>query len=253
MNEQDPKNKKFTDNVQKNPKLKNIIDGLKKSKVEGDNPQKIQPQNAENQQPEPQIDILNLQKQLNDLKEKNLRHVALIQNLQKKTADDIARAKRRANFDFAKDVLEIYENMLLAVQSIDDKLQELGLIDNQNNGDSEEIANNLEENDLKNIDDKTQKIDNQESQNNNMDTHHEMLLSIKKGIDMSMSSFTQKIKKYKIQRIGQVGEKFDYHRHQALQNIASDEVESDHIVQVLRAGYIMEGEVIVPALVIVAQ
>ncbi|MGL5887047.1 MAG: nucleotide exchange factor GrpE, partial [Leuconostoc suionicum] len=49
------------------------------------------------------------------------------------------------------------------------------------------------------------------------------------------------------------GESFDPTKHQAIQSVESDEVESDQIAQVLQKGYILQDRVIRPAMVAVAK
>lgn len=206
-------------------KLKNIIDGLKKGKkeeVKKKMNQKIESDESDDsdddvmQEDKRDIKIAELDKAVNEWKDKCLRQVALADNLKKIHATELEKMKRRANFDFATDILEIYDIMLKAHQNMHDLLG----------------------------DDKEEDVE---------DNGNSVLQSIKEGIDMTMNIFDKKLEKNKLVKVGEIGDQFNYDLHQAIQTVDSEEFESNHIVQVVRSGYMMGGELLIPALVIVSK
>lgn len=220
-------------------KLKNIINNLKNKKTGDDakKSQKIDDDNneennandaAESEKNDPKdLEIEKWRAEATDWKDRCLRQVAMTENMKKAHMNEMEKNKKRANFGFAKDVLEVYDSVYRAQQIINN------LLETKIVKDDEESENSNENND----------------DNNNQTP----LNGIKEGMDMTMNIFNSKLDKNKLIRVGAVGEKFDYDLHQAIRTIDSEEHESGHIIQMVRAGYMMEGELLIPALVIVAN
>lgn len=78
------------------------------------------------------------------------------------------------------------------------------------------------------------------------------LEAIREGADLTLKNLTKAFDKSGIAEINPLGEKFDPHKHQALSAIASDQP-ANTVVQVFQKGYALEGRVLRPALVAVAQ
>lgn len=76
---------------------------------------------------------------------------------------------------------------------------------------------------------------------------------IKTGVDMTLKTLTQALTDNGIIATGEVGETFDPTKHQAIQSVDSDDVESDQIAQVLQKGYMLQDRVLRPAMVAVAK
>lgn len=205
-------------------KIKNILQDLKKVRKDDEsekNESKNDTLQALKQRDE---EILNLQKTISELQEKNLRNLAMIDNLQKRGLEDVKRAEQKVKKNLIKETLEIYDNLLLAMKNIENSINEEGAQDESEGS-----------------------IDGEKKDGD------DTLLSIKKGLDITMNIFIGLLKKHKIERVAEIGVPFDYNIHQALQSIKSDEVESGQVAQVVKAGYIMDGESLVTALVIIAE
>jgi molecular chaperone GrpE len=73
------------------------------------------------------------------------------------------------------------------------------------------------------------------------------------GIDMTEKELAGAFERNGVKKIAPLkGEKFDPHRHQAVSEIPSDEVEGGGVVTVMQTGYELFGRVIRPAMVAVA-
>lgn len=78
------------------------------------------------------------------------------------------------------------------------------------------------------------------------------LESIREGADLTLKNLTKAFEKSGLAEINPLGEKFDPHKHQALSAVPSDQPPNT-VVQVFQKGYALEGRVLRPALVAVAQ
>ena len=75
-----------------------------------------------------------------------------------------------------------------------------------------------------------------------------------KGVEMVLEHLQQALTANNIEALGEVGEKFDPTKHQAVQTAAADKDHpADTIVQVLQKGYQLKDRVIRPAMVVVAN
>ena len=76
---------------------------------------------------------------------------------------------------------------------------------------------------------------------------------IKTGVEMTLKTLVQALTDNGISATGEVGETFDPTKHQAIQSVDSDDVDSDQIASVLQKGYILQDRVLRPAMVAVAK
>lgn len=86
-----------------------------------------------------------------------------------------------------------------------------------------------------------------------VEANDEVSKQIKTGVEMTLKTLNQALTDNGITSTGEIGESFDPTKHQAIQSVESDEVESDQIAQVLQKGYILQDRVIRPAMVAVAK
>jgi molecular chaperone GrpE len=78
------------------------------------------------------------------------------------------------------------------------------------------------------------------------------LESYRNGVELTLKQLANVFSKFNITEINPVGEKFDPHRHQAINMVAS-EAEPNTVVTVLQKGYTLNDRVLRPALVTVAK
>lgn len=72
------------------------------------------------------------------------------------------------------------------------------------------------------------------------------------GIEITKKAFEKAFVKHGLVRIFPQGEKFDHETQQAVSQIKQEGVESGIVINVIQAGYILNGRTIKPAMVIVA-
>jgi len=136
-----------------------------------------------------------------------LRAVAESENVKKRTEKDIESAHKYAVSGFAKDLIDVLENLYRSTEHV-----------------SEE-----------------QKSD-------------KIVSQVLEGVELTRNEFIRVFKKYGLERISpNVGEKFDHNYHQAITQQKSDQYESNSILQVTQAGYVLNDRLIRPALVIVSN
>jgi len=76
--------------------------------------------------------------------------------------------------------------------------------------------------------------------------------AVRKGVELTLNSWHDMMKNFKVERIDAVGEQFDPHLHEALSQMPSDEPEGTVIAQHV-AGYKLHGRLIRPAKVLVSS
>lgn len=76
--------------------------------------------------------------------------------------------------------------------------------------------------------------------------------SLREGCDLTLKNLAKAFEKSGLSEVNPVGEKFDPHKHQAISAVPSEQP-ANTVVQVFQKGYLLEGRVLRPALVAVAQ
>ena len=74
-----------------------------------------------------------------------------------------------------------------------------------------------------------------------------------KGVRLIQDQLMKVLRDHDVSRIEAVGEPFDPNLHEAISQIETDEVPSQHVATVVKAGYRLNDMVLRPALVVVAQ
>lgn len=72
------------------------------------------------------------------------------------------------------------------------------------------------------------------------------------GVELTYKSLISTVNKFGITAVGEVGETFNPDFHQAIAMNPTEGFDSNHITQVLQKGYLLNGRVIRPAMVMVA-
>ena len=70
------------------------------------------------------------------------------------------------------------------------------------------------------------------------------------GIDKFTKSFLESMK---VERFNPVGEPFDFRFHEAMTTVIKEDIEPHTIVDVIQAGYLLEGQLLRPAKVVVSK
>ena len=136
-----------------------------------------------------------------------LREKASSENMRKRFEKELAESKVYSVSSFARDLLEIQENLHRALETTS------------------------------------------ESMNSDQQTK-----AFVEGVEMTKNLLGKVFEKYFIVRIfPEAGQMFDHKYHQAITQAVDNEKESNTILQVLQAGYIIQDRLLRPALVVVSK
>jgi molecular chaperone GrpE len=76
---------------------------------------------------------------------------------------------------------------------------------------------------------------------------------LRKGVELTYQQLQAALKRFGVEPVEAAGSEFDPARHEALLMVDSQDVESHRVVDVVRRGYTLHGEVLRPARVTVAR
>ncbi len=85
------------------------------------------------------------------------------------------------------------------------------------------------------------------------DESGELVASIREGVEMTLSLFMSSLKKFNVAPINPVGEPFDPQHHEAMSMVPAPDAEPNSVVAVVQKGYLLNGRVVRPAMVVVAK
>lgn len=77
--------------------------------------------------------------------------------------------------------------------------------------------------------------------------------SLREGMELTVKMFQQMFEKFNITQVNPEGEKFDPELHQAMSMQPSDEVEPNTVIAVMQKGYLLNGRLVRPAMVMVSK
>jgi molecular chaperone GrpE len=75
---------------------------------------------------------------------------------------------------------------------------------------------------------------------------------LKSGVELTLKQLNSTFDKFRVTEMNPAGQKFDPHRHQAINTVESD-AEPNTVMQVFQKGYLLNDRVIRPAMVSVAK
>jgi molecular chaperone GrpE len=73
------------------------------------------------------------------------------------------------------------------------------------------------------------------------------------GVELVQQQLKSALQAHGLKEINPVGEEFDPHQHEAISHEPSNTVESEHILKVVRTGYVLNGRLLRPASVVVSS
>ncbi|MEX0617964.1 MAG: nucleotide exchange factor GrpE [Pseudohongiellaceae bacterium] len=82
---------------------------------------------------------------------------------------------------------------------------------------------------------------------------NEQVKALADGVELTRKSFVDCFEKFNVEQINPLGEPFNPDQHQAITVQENPDVEPDTVVAVMQKGYILNGRVIRPAMVVVAK
>jgi len=81
----------------------------------------------------------------------------------------------------------------------------------------------------------------------------EVVTSIREGVEMTLDLFKKSLGKFNVEELNPVGEPFDPQQHEAMSMVPAPDAEPNSVVNVVQKGYLLNGRVVRPAMVIVAR
>jgi len=143
-----------------------------------------------------------------------LRVQAEMQNLRRRTEQDVEKAHKYGQERFVTELLSVIDNLERALEAA-------GTQNEPDVGADSQSAENLE--------------------------------AIREGVELTLKSFVDCFRKFNIETIDPLGEPFDPQLHQAMATVEDDKVEPNTVTMVMQKGYLLHGRVIRPAMVMVSK
>ena len=83
--------------------------------------------------------------------------------------------------------------------------------------------------------------------------NEELVKPIAEGVELTLKSFVDAMKKFKIEVVNPLGEPFDPQFHQAMSMVENGEVEPNTVTLVMQKGYTLNNRLVRPAMVMVSK
>lgn len=96
-------------------------------------------------------------------------------------------------------------------------------------------------------------VDNLERALASMDAEDEALKGAREGIELTLKSLLDALKRHQVEAIDPAGEPFDPEFHQAMTMVPNPDVEPNSVMDVFQKGYTLHGRLVRPAMVVVAK
>ncbi len=77
--------------------------------------------------------------------------------------------------------------------------------------------------------------------------------AIREGVDMTLNMMMAALKKFNVEAVSPEGEPFDPQHHQAMSMVENNDVEPGTVLHVMQKGYLLNGRLVRPAMVMVAK
>ncbi|MCK7547412.1 nucleotide exchange factor GrpE [Marinobacter koreensis] len=81
----------------------------------------------------------------------------------------------------------------------------------------------------------------------------DVVASIREGVEMTLNLLMNSLKKFNVEQLNPVGEPFDPQQHEAMSMVPAPDAEPNSVVAVVQKGYLLNGRVVRPAMVMVAK
>ena len=96
-------------------------------------------------------------------------------------------------------------------------------------------------------------VDNLERATAAIDSESADMGAVGEGVQLTLKSFLDVLHKFNVEPINPEGEPFDPDRHQAMSMVPSPEVKPNTVIEVFQKGYLLNGRLVRPAMVVVAK
>lgn len=82
---------------------------------------------------------------------------------------------------------------------------------------------------------------------------HEVADAVKEGVEMTLNMFISTLGKFNVEQIDPTGTPFDPQFHEAMSMVPNPDVEPNTVIAVMQKGYLLNGRLVRPAMVMVAK
>ena len=158
--------------------------------------------NVESKDQALELKIEELEKKLIDAKDQSLRSSAELQNIRRRSEQDVQKAHKFALEKFSSDLLPVIDTLERALE---------------------------------------------------MSVVSEETKDMREGIELTIKMFQDALKRHHLEAIDPLGEPFSPDHHQAMSMEVSDKVEPGSVLKVFQKGYLLNGRLIRPAMVVVSK
>ena len=85
------------------------------------------------------------------------------------------------------------------------------------------------------------------------DAKDESVSGLYEGVELTLKGFLETLTKHSLEQLDPEGEPFDPQQHEAMSMVENDQVEPNTVLTVVQKGYVLNGRVIRPAMVMVSK
>ena len=96
-------------------------------------------------------------------------------------------------------------------------------------------------------------VDNLERATSTIDKDDDKFAAVGEGVELTLKSFLDVLAKFKVEALDPAGETFDPEKHQAMTTVPNPDVAPNTVMEVFQKGYLLNGRLIRPAMVVVSQ
>lgn len=87
----------------------------------------------------------------------------------------------------------------------------------------------------------------------NVNADDEAMKSVAEGLELTLKSLIDGLKRHQVVQINPVGEPFDPNLHQAMTQVPNPDMEPNTVMDVFQKGYTLHGRLVRPAMVVVSK
>ena len=96
-------------------------------------------------------------------------------------------------------------------------------------------------------------VDNLERAISAIDSENREMDAVGEGVELTLKSFLDVLNKFNVEQVNPEGQPFDPDKHQAMTMVPNPDVEPNTVLEVYQKGYLLNGRLVRPAMVVVSQ
>lgn len=96
-------------------------------------------------------------------------------------------------------------------------------------------------------------VDNLERALASADGGNDVLKGVVEGVELTLKSFLDVLRRFQVEQVNPVGESFNPERHEAMAMVPNPEVPANSVIEVFQKGYLLNGRLVRPAMVVVSS